>query len=201
LKNGDLLGRKVNIGFGMIKLGFFNPRQTPAFKAMLNIMELDDNDRKLLAAAEEHLKSYPETYVNHKTFARIFNQRLRDLLSKYGNRIKLPGRDFIRLEPVAIKKNGFLGKLGATETIFKRKDVPYMMDLEGNLNEQQIQEIKELETALLNKKAFNEKYEIYRQLAGDISVLILKIEMGEPLEGHCSLCPKVRILDKKGVES
>lgn len=56
-------------------------------------------------------------------------------------------------------------------------------------------ELQELETMLLDTGAYNANYDVYRGLAGDISLLSLKVEMGEPLEGRCSLCPHITIKD------
>lgn len=47
--------------------------------------------------------------------------------------------------------------------------------------------------------ALEEKSEIYKELAGDIHLLMLKIKMGQPLEGVCSICPKIKILENGDV--
>jgi hypothetical protein len=166
----------------------------PTLRSMLNASEV--YEPLLLSAAEEHLKSYPEIYQKHMEFDELFNQKLRKLFSKYRDRIKLPGRDFIILDPVTIKKEGFLGKLEATETKFKKRDVPYMIDWKGNLTEEQIKEIKELQAILDDKASIHKEFQLFRELAGDLSVLVLRTEMGTPLEGRCSLCPNVKILEK-----
>jgi len=166
------------------------------FRSMLNASEV--YEPQLLSAAEEHLKSYPEIYQKHVKFDELFNQKIRKLFSKYRDRIKLPGRDFMILDPITIKKEGFLGRLGATETKFKKRDVPYMIDWKGNLTEEQIKEIKELQAILDNKASIHKEFQLFRELAGDLSVLVLKTEMGTPLEGRCSLCPNVKILEKGG---
>jgi hypothetical protein len=166
----------------------------PTLRSMLNASEV--YEPQLLSAAEEHLKSYPEIYQKHMKFDELFNQKIRKLFSKYRDRIKLPGRDFMILDPITIKKEGFLGRLGATETKFKKRDVPYMIDWKGNLTEDQIKEIKELQAILDDKVSIHKEFQLFRELAGDLSVLVLKTEMGTPLEGRCSLCPNVKILEK-----
>jgi hypothetical protein len=166
----------------------------PTLRSMLNASEV--YEPQLLSASEEHLKSYPEIYQKHVKFDELFNQKIRKLFSKYRDRIKLPGRDFMILDPITIKKEGFLGRLGATETKFKKRDVPYMIDWKGNLTEEQIKEIKELQAILDNKASIHKEFQLFRELAGDLSVLVLKTEMGTPLEGRCSLCPNVKILEK-----
>jgi ribosomal protein S8 len=100
------------------------------------------------------------------------------------------------LDPITIKKEGFLGRLGATETKLKKRDVPYMIDWKGNLTEEQIKEIKELQAILDDKVSIHKEFQLFRELAGDLSVLVLRTEMGTPLEGRCSLCPNVKILEK-----
>jgi len=166
----------------------------PTLRSMLNASEV--YKPQLLSAAEEHLKSYPEIYQKHMEFDKLFNQKIRKLFSKYRDRIKLPGRDFVILDPITIKKEGFLGRLGATETKLKKRDVPYMIDWKGNLTEDQIKEIKELQAILDDKVSIHKEFQLFRELAGDLSVLILRTEMGTPLEGRCSLCPNVMILEK-----
>jgi len=166
----------------------------PTLRSMLNASEV--YEPQLLSAAEEHLKSYPAIYQKHMKFDELFNRKIRKLFSKYRDRIKLPGRDFMILDPITIKKEGFLGRLGATETKLKKRDVPYMIDWKGNLTEEQIKEIKELQAILDDKVSIHKEFQLFRELAGDLSVLVLRTEMGTPLEGRCSLCPNVKILEK-----
>lgn len=45
------------------------------------------------------------------------------------------------------------------------------------------------------KSCTNEEV-LQRQLMGELSMLVLKIEEGKPLEGNCTLCPNIRIGDK-----
>ena len=59
------------------------------------------------------------------------------------------------------------------------------------------EEIKEFQNYLTDKKTFNDMLAGGREFIADISELILKIKSGEPLEGKCSLCPKVTIADRK----
>ena len=60
-----------------------------------------------------------------------------------------------------------------------------------------MKEINELRDFLDDAKAFNERFAIYRELAGDVAVLSLKVEMGQTLEGSCSMFPMVTFIEKK----
>jgi hypothetical protein len=167
----------------------------PALKSISDI-KLEKNP--LYLAAKEHLRSgYPEIYAKLEKFESVFTERIRYLLAKHGNKIKVQGKDFMIFIPEVKKREGFLGKLGFNDVELKKVDVPFL--IEGEKKEEE-KELLELRDFLSDTKTLNEQFEVYRELAGDISLLILKIEMGEPLEGKCSsLCPKVRIME--GVET
>ena len=182
---------RVFKSFREYKLAIRHSRQLiPALKSILDI-KLEKNP--LYLAAKEHLQSgYPEIYAKLEKFESEFTERIRYLLVKHGDKIKVGGRDFMLLIPEVKKKKGFLGKLGFNDVEFKKVDIPFL--IEGRKKEEE-KELLELRDFLSDTKAFNERFEVYRDLAGDISLLILKIEMGEPLEGKCSLCPKVRIME------
>jgi hypothetical protein len=171
----------------------------PAFQNMLEVGVLARHP--LYSAAKEHLRSYPETYEKLEKFEGVFNERVRELLQKHGHKIRTPNR-FMILDPVKVEGKGFFGRVFG-ETKYKLRDVPYMIDfghpeIKG-INElkktPEWKEINELRDFLDNTKAFSERFALYGELAGDIAVLCLKIEMGQPLEGTCPLCPKVRIAD------
>jgi len=167
----------------------------PAFKTMVS---MEGKDPTLLFAAVEHLKSYPDIYQKHIEFTSLFNERVKELLKKYGSMIKLPGRDFLLLDPVTTKRKGFLGKLGVTETGFRTNNPDYMIKWASKEPPPpaEMKEIDELRNLIDDTKVFNEKLEVYRQLAGDILLLIFKVEVGgTPLEGRCSLCPHIAIKD------
>ena len=158
----------------------------PALQNMLEVAVVDRHP--LYSFAKEHLRFYPETYRKLEKFEEAFNERVRELLHKHGHKIKTSS-DFWILEPVKVKGKFF------SRTKFVKKNVPFVIgDYTEKLSETDLKEMKELRDLLEDTKAFNERFEIYRELAGDISLLIQKIEIGlEPLEGKCSLCPKIKI--------
>ena len=45
----------------------------------------------------------------------------------------------------------------------------------------------------LNKQ---EKTELFKEVAGEIEMIKLKVVVGEPLKGRCQLCPKVRVREE-----
>ena len=160
--------------------------------ALRNILEVATIERHpLYSYVKEHLRFYPETYRKLEKFEEAFNERVRELFHKQGHRI-ITSSNFLRLESVQVKGRFF------SRTKFVKKNVPLMIgDYEKNLSETDLKEIKELRDLLEDTKAFNERFEIYRELAGDISLLIAKVEVGlEPLEGKCSLCPSITISEK-----
>jgi len=142
-----------------------------------------------------HLKSYPEAYQKLERFEEVFSERVRELFHKYGHRIRTPDR-FMMMHFEKKKGKGFLGKIFG-ETVLVKDDVPYMIDWgPEEPTEEEMKEINELRDFLDNTKVFNERFAVYRELAGDIAMLSLKVEMGQPLEGSCTICPKVDILEE-----
>lgn len=104
---------------------------------------------------------------------------------------------FMIWRPVKTKGKSVLGKVFG-EIKYRKMDVPYLIEWGKTMpSEAEMKEINELRDLLDDTKAFSERFETYRDFAGDISLLVLKVEMGEPLEGTCSLCPKVKIIEKK----
>ena len=170
----------------------------PAIRSMLSIKETERTE--LYFAAKEHLRSYPETCAKLEKFEKFFDGRVRELLRKHGSKIRTPDT-FMLLDPVKVKGKGLLGGLFST-TEFKRRKVPYMLDFGDHpeikdINElkktEEYKELMELREFLDDTKKFNERFEVYGELARDLAVLSLRIEMGEPLEGKCSLCPNIKI--------
>jgi hypothetical protein len=162
----------------------------PALESILNLKETERND--LYSAAREHLKHYPEIFVKLEKFEELYSQRERQLCKKYESKIKT-AENFMILDPVQKKGKGILGRF-SSETKFVRRKVPYIIDWgEDRPTTDEMKEIDELRT-FLDEKVFTEKFEIYGELAKDIHSLIFKITISkEPLEGKCSLCPKIRI--------
>jgi hypothetical protein len=149
------------------------------------------------------LKSYPEIYKKLEKFEGAFDERVRYLLEKYRSNIMGPDK-FAMFDTIDVKGKGFLGKHFST-TELKRRDVPWTIyyGFPKGITDEEIKkteeykEINELRDFLEGTRQFNERLEIYRELAGDLAWLSQKIEMGQPLEGKCSLCPRVRILEEK----
>jgi hypothetical protein len=174
-------------------------RLLPAFKNMREIGVIARHP--LYFAAKEHLRSYPETYRKLEKFEKVFNERVRELLEKYGHLIRTPDQ-FVFFDTVKVKGKGPLGKF-FSETKFKKRNLPYMLDFPEHLKDkefnelkktQEYRDLKELRDFLDNTGAFNERFELYGDLARDIYMLSLKVEVGlTPFEGSCSLCPKVQI--------
>jgi len=86
-----------------------------------------------------------------------------------------------------------------SKTKFIKKNVPFVIgDYTKKLSETDLKEMKELRDLLEDTKTFNERFEVYREFAGDISLLIQKVEIGlDPLEGKCSLCPRITVGEKE----
>lgn len=172
----------------------------PALKNILNIMTVERH--VLHPYVKQHLKSYPNIYQKLEKLEAAFDERIRYLLSKHGSRVKGPN-EFLILDPVKVKRRGFLGRF-FYETKFKRRNVPYMIDLshpgmayEDFVKSESYREIVELKKFLDDGEKVAEMFEVYGELAADLAVLALKVEMGQPLEGKCALCPKVKILKDK----
>ena len=166
----------------------------PALQNMLEIALIDRHPLYFLA--KEHLRSYPEIYRKLEKFEELSNKRVRELLQKHGDKIRTPD-SFMILDPVKVKGKGVFGKLFG-ETRFVRRNIPYMIAWgKTQPSEAEMREINELRDLLDNTKAFNEMFDIYRELAGDISLLIQRVQIGfEPLEGKCSRCPNIKIVEK-----
>jgi len=165
----------------------------PAFQNMLEVVATDRHP--LYFAAKEHLRSYPEIYHKLEKFEEAFNERVRGLLQKYGHKIKTSDRFWV-MHWEKRKGKGFFGKIFGEWGLVK-DEVPYMIEWGSTKpSEAEMKEINELRDFLDDTEAFNERFEIYHELAGDIYVLMLKVEMGSPLEGSCSLCPKITIKQK-----
>ena len=124
-------------------------------------------DPTLHSAAKEHLKSYPEIY--HKL--EEFEKGLADFNKKLLQNEKLL-QDLYNPD-----RRGPFGFIPFYENLDPTR--PREEDIKEKLGG------KELKALL----------EIYRELSGHISLLSLKIENGQPLEGICPLCPRVKIMN------
>ena len=118
----------------------------------------------LYSAAVEHLKSYPDTYRKWKEYDETQSKMRSKVLE---NRKVLPNS----FDPDQITP------LNAANVC--RNWAPTHKS-ETKLKDEIEKEAKSFE-------------ESYKKLAGDISFLTLKVEHGQPLEGTCGLCPKVKI--------
>lgn len=161
----------------------------PAFQNMLEVALVDRHP--LYSYAKEHLGFYPEIYKKLEKLEELFSDRVRYLFQKYGHRVLTPDR-FEVMHFEKRKGKGFFGKLFG-ESVLVKEDIMLAIDL-SKAEPNEIKELHELRDLLASAKTFNERFEIYRELAGDVSLLIRKVEIGlEPLEGKCSLCPKIEI--------
>jgi len=172
----------------------------PALQSVTEIMVLERQE--LYSYVKEHLKSYPEIYQKLERFEHAFDERTRFLLEKHGNKIK-DSSQFMIIDPVKVKGKGFLGKF-VGETKWKRREVPWTIDYgHAEMTQEEFEksedykEIIELRDFLEDTEKFSKRFEIYGELAGDLAVLCRKIDMGQPLEGRCLLCPKVKIVEDK----
>ncbi|MEM1589675.1 MAG: hypothetical protein QXQ47_02300 [Candidatus Bathyarchaeia archaeon] len=157
----------------------------PAFKKIMDVSA--SVEPKLYQAVKEHLKTgYPEIHHKLEKFETVYNSRFRYLFGKYKDRILTPDK-FMLLRPVKVKKGRFFSN---TELV--PVPVQYIIKTEG-ANPDELKEIDELSNLLRGVVTSLETERVYKELVGDISLLILKIEMGEPLDGKCFLCPKIRI--------
>jgi|GEM_PF-2894847 len=171
--------------------------------ALQNMLLIYSKDRHVYySAAKEHLRSYPAIYQRLEAFELAFNDRVRELFEKYGKYIKTPDQ-FMVLDYVKVPGKGPLGRI-FSQTRLKKRDLPYAIEYpdlpniknrEGFEKTVEFREIKELTDFLDDTEAFSKRFENYGELAGEITKLSLRVEMGQPLEGTCSLCPKVRIID------
>ena len=142
----------------------------------------------LVKAALEHLRSYPNIFqkISNPNYVRIA-----DLIGKYHDKVMIKFGDTVKS-----KRKGLLGKIGVSKTEFKLRDVPWTIVSEESENTQENKELKEFQNYLMDKKLFNEMITNHHDFVADISELIVKTKSGEPLEGKCSLCPKVTIYEK-----
>jgi hypothetical protein len=77
-----------------------------------------------------------------------------------------------------------------------RVPVPYAINTTG-LSEEEQKETNELNELLSDLESFNQRFQAYKEVAEEISLLILRIEMGEALDGKCDLCPRITIREPK----
>ena len=95
--------------------------------------------------------------------------------------------------PEKVKGKGVFGKI-IGETRYVRRNLPYVIKMETAPSEEEMKDINELRDFLDNRKAFNERFKLFRELASDINEIIQKIEIGlDPLEGKCIRCPSIHI--------
>lgn len=158
----------------------------PAIKNMLEVAIISRHP--LHFAAVEHLKSgYPDIYQRHEKLEQLFNERVRELLQKHRSKIKTPNRFML----MHFEKSKGFGKLFDKQELVEG-DVPYFID-ESELSEAEKKEVKELKSWLDESRAFDKRFAVYYYFSADIAQLSFKVDMGKPIEGVCSICPKVRI--------
>jgi hypothetical protein len=136
----------------------------PPFKQMLQY-SAHYKDPTVYLAVREHLKSYPEIIRRLKKFEKAFAGLNEKLVQN---------KEMLAQHRV----NAELGGPFRFSAFYDEWNPA--TSKESELKDKLGKELKSF-------------LDIYRPLAGDISLLELKIEMGQPLEGACSLCPKVKI--------
>jgi len=142
--------------------------------------------------AKEHLRNYPEIFEKFEKFEKVFNKRIRYLLEKHGSKIR--GPNFLTiLDPIKVKRKGTFRFFSQTK--YKRRDVPFSIRMEHpdmNYEEfkktEEFKEVMELRDFLEANGNFTKRFDDYKDLAGKIESLCLKIEWNNPLKGVCSLC-------------
>lgn len=177
----------------------------PALKSIIGITP--EEEHPLESYADEHLRSYPEVYQKLTKFRDLQQKQVGKLFGMIKGRIKTPDKMWT-MHFEKRKTESFIGRIFG-ESVLVKEDVPYYL---GPFTLKELGEIQKLlghptriyESGKGDKKEYmihgpirvamlDEMFELYREIAGDISLLILKVDNGEPLEGICSLCPKVKI--------
>jgi len=172
----------------------------PAMKSLSRVNVEDRNE--IHVWAKQHLRFYPKIFKKLERFERVFNKRIRYLLAKHEKKIVGP-ESFMVLYPVTVKGKGLLGKF-STKTKFKRKKIPFMikMNPSGMKKEEyekteEYEELLELQDFLADNTKFHDRFELFKEVAGALDLLSLRVEWGEPLEGKCRRCPNIKFSSGK----
>jgi hypothetical protein len=122
-------------------------------------------------AMKEHLKSYPDTYSKLEEYEKVFTKMNHRLMQNKKVLSKFYHRP---LDPFAFKED--LNKFKPT--------TPEEEKLKDEL-----------------EKDFDRFWEIYIPLKSDLNSLETKFLHGQPLEGKCSLCSKVKIIEENSKQN
>jgi hypothetical protein len=136
---------------------------------------LDSTDKRILKeAAEEHLRTgYEELYGEIAGYRNLVIRR-EDLAGEIG---RLGGRDGIKLLTDIFHFRNM-------KSIAPKKEGKHLEKLIENIPGEKLAAIDEIERSRIDR---------YNRLSGAVEYLIKKIENYEPLEGRCTLCPKVKV--------
>jgi DNA-binding HxlR family transcriptional regulator len=159
--------------------------------ALQNMIKITEERHELYPYVKEHLKKgYPDIHSKLEKFETVFDE-VRSFysgLSKMDGALKMDGKVYEELK----RKD----PLEAAE--HRKRTQGFEQRFRGLV----AKELVELEPRLMHLlEDGTEEKRVYTEFVGALSVLSSKIEMGEPLEGKCSLCPKVRIQEAENKAS
>jgi hypothetical protein len=126
---------------------------------------------------KQHLKSYPDTHENLEKLENLTSPKNKELLQRILQSVRDP---YNRLEHYKYNPHQLIPYLQA----WKPQDLIYK-ETRNNL------------LAKLKKSGFEKYNPTYRDFAGDITFLKSQVENGQPLEGICSICPKIKIRNRE----
>ena len=166
--------------------------------ALKSLSEINVEARNSLHdLAKEHLRFYPKIFVKLEKFEEVFNKRVRYLLENHEKKIVGPESMMI-LDPIKVKGKGPLGKL-FSKTKFKKRDSSFTIQMDSSEMKfeelektEEYKEVKELRDFLEGNTKFHDRFELFKELTGDLELLSLKIDWGQPLEGKCKHCPNIK---------
>jgi hypothetical protein len=181
----------------------------PALNSLISITS--DKGDALQPYAEQHLMNYPEIYQKVERFRDLDQKQAGKLFEKVKGKIVPPDKMF-SAHYEKRKGDTFMGRIFGEHVLIK-DNVPYHL---GPFSKNELQDVLRLleqpATLQIDKigdkdecfirgpvraRMLDEIFELYGQLAHDISILMLKIDHGEPLQGKCLICPKVRVEEKR----
>jgi hypothetical protein len=185
LEYWGLVEKKENYWIWYDKLRVFNSNQEykvaiehsqklfPAFDEIRNfIFRLQDF---LYIATREHLRSYPEIYQKLEKLEEVANQETEELIQRILQSINDPHKRFDRFKYHPLQLIPFFLTWSPENPI----DIETRENLASEL-----------------KPILEPYFDVFRSLSGDLSFLEFQVKMGQPLEGRCSLCPKIAIRTK-----
>lgn len=126
----------------------------------------------LYVSAREHLRSYLEIYRKLEKLEEVIIPKNEELLKKILQSIKDPNKRLERFKYHPFQLIPFF--------LLWNPEDPIDKETRDNL-------------AAELKPILEPYLDIFPSLSGDLKRLEIKVKMGTPLEGHCSVCPDIRI--------